>query len=139
MRDETGSDEGSQERAEDNRRNARSVPAPATTDSAAGQTKSETIYTCPMDPQIVQDHPGKCPICGMDLVKKTRTLKVESSAQTRKIAYYRSPMDPKQTSPTPRKDEMGMDYVPVYKDELSQGTNPVEGRAEIAISPRDSN
>ena len=110
-------------------------PAPATTDSAAGQTKSETIYTCPMDPQIVQDHPGKCPICGMDLVKKTRTLKVESSAQTRKIAYYRSPMDPKQTSPTPRKDEMGMDYVPVYKDELSQGTNPVEGRAEIAISP----
>lgn len=26
------------------------------------------LYTCPMHPQIVQDHPGKCPICGMDLV-----------------------------------------------------------------------
>ncbi len=32
----------------------------------------ETIrYTCPMDPQVMQDHPGTCPICGMDLVKTT--------------------------------------------------------------------
>ena len=28
-------------------------------------------YTCPMHPQIVQDKPGTCPICGMDLVKKS--------------------------------------------------------------------
>ncbi len=27
-------------------------------------------YTCPMHPTIVQDKPGTCPICGMDLVKK---------------------------------------------------------------------
>lgn len=26
-------------------------------------------YTCPMHPQITQDAPGTCPICGMDLVK----------------------------------------------------------------------
>ncbi|MEQ1653430.1 MAG: heavy metal translocating P-type ATPase [Hyphomicrobium sp.] len=26
-----------------------------------------TMYTCPMDPQIVQDGPGTCPICGMAL------------------------------------------------------------------------
>jgi len=25
------------------------------------------MYTCPMDPEIVQDHPGDCPICGMAL------------------------------------------------------------------------
>lgn len=30
----------------------------------------EEAYTCPMHPQIVQDKPGSCPICGMDLVKK---------------------------------------------------------------------
>ncbi|KAA3440277.1 efflux RND transporter periplasmic adaptor subunit [Rufibacter hautae] len=30
-------------------------------------------YTCPMHPQIVQDKPGSCPICGMDLVAKQPT------------------------------------------------------------------
>ena len=32
------------------------------------ETALETTYTCPMHPQIVQDEPGTCPICGMDLV-----------------------------------------------------------------------
>lgn len=27
-----------------------------------------TQYTCPMHPEIVQNHSGSCPICGMDLV-----------------------------------------------------------------------
>ncbi|MES1220589.1 MAG: heavy metal-binding domain-containing protein, partial [Bacteroidota bacterium] len=27
-------------------------------------------YTCPMHSEIIRDKPGKCPICGMDLVKK---------------------------------------------------------------------
>ncbi|MCF7792863.1 MAG: efflux RND transporter periplasmic adaptor subunit [Candidatus Cloacimonetes bacterium] len=29
---------------------------------------AEGYYTCPMHPTIVQDEPGDCPICGMDLV-----------------------------------------------------------------------
>lgn len=28
------------------------------------------LYTCPMHPFIIQDKPGSCPICGMELVKK---------------------------------------------------------------------
>ena len=28
----------------------------------------EEIWTCSMHPQIRMDHPGKCPICGMDLI-----------------------------------------------------------------------
>lgn len=25
-------------------------------------------YTCPMHPQVIKDEPGKCPLCGMDLI-----------------------------------------------------------------------
>ncbi|MEP6737042.1 MAG: heavy metal-binding domain-containing protein [Chryseolinea sp.] len=32
-----------------------------------------TKYTCPMHHSVIQDGPGKCPICGMDLVPKTQS------------------------------------------------------------------
>jgi Cu+-exporting ATPase len=32
---------------------------------------SKAIYTCPMHPEIEQDHPGPCPKCGMALELKT--------------------------------------------------------------------
>lgn len=35
----------------------------------------------------------------------------------RAVLYYRNPMGLPDTSPVPRKDSMGMDYVPVYADE----------------------
>jgi Cu(I)/Ag(I) efflux system membrane fusion protein len=37
----------------------------------------------------------------------------------RKIKYYRNPMGLPDTSPVPKKDSMGMDYIPVYEDEDS--------------------
>ncbi|MBI5588204.1 MAG: efflux RND transporter periplasmic adaptor subunit [Deltaproteobacteria bacterium] len=40
----------------------------------------------------------------------------------RKVLYYRHPMDPKVTSPAPMKDNMGMDYIPVYEDEAPRKT-----------------
>ena len=33
-----------------------------------------TIYTCPMHPEIRQDHPGNCPLCGMTLEPVVPTL-----------------------------------------------------------------
>ena len=33
-------------------------------------TALKTIYTCSMHPEIVQDKPGKCPKCGMNLTAK---------------------------------------------------------------------
>jgi Cu(I)/Ag(I) efflux system membrane fusion protein len=41
------------------------------------------------------------------------------AAGERHIAYYRHPMGLPDTSPEPAKDEMGMDYIPVYEDEIS--------------------
>ncbi|CAG0991622.1 Cation efflux system protein CusB [Geobacteraceae bacterium] len=38
-----------------------------------------------------------------------------SAKQERKILYYRNPMGLPDTSPTPKKDPMGMDYIPVYE------------------------
>ena len=50
----------------------------------------------------------------------------------RKIAYYRSPMDPSVHSTGPAKDSMGMDFVPVYEDERAGGA--VKGRAVVSLS-----
>jgi Cu(I)/Ag(I) efflux system membrane fusion protein len=35
----------------------------------------------------------------------------------RKILYYRNPMGLPDTSPEPKKDSMGMDYIAVYEDD----------------------
>ena len=99
--------------------------------SEAPRAAARDLYVCPMHPTITSDHPGDCPICGMKLV-----LAAAEKAGPRKIAFYRSPMDPKQTSPSPRKDEMGMDYLPVYADEAKGGGAPVEGLATVNIDPQ---
>jgi Cu(I)/Ag(I) efflux system membrane fusion protein len=47
-----------------------SAPAAATATPTASEPAA-IKYQCPMHPSIVQNHPGKCPICGMDLVPMT--------------------------------------------------------------------
>jgi Cu+-exporting ATPase len=37
-----------------------------------------TIYTCPMHPEVRQDHPGNCPICGMTLEPVMPSLQDEN-------------------------------------------------------------
>jgi Cu(I)/Ag(I) efflux system membrane fusion protein len=41
-------------------------------DHASSSEGNDTVtrWTCPMHPQIVEEEPGTCPICGMDLVEK---------------------------------------------------------------------
>ena len=48
-------------------------------DKHAQHLEATTKYTCPMHPQIIQDKPGTCPICGMDLVKMDITTGVDGS------------------------------------------------------------
>jgi Cu+-exporting ATPase len=35
------------------------------------QAQGKPMYTCPMNPEVLQDHPGSCPKCGMALELKT--------------------------------------------------------------------
>jgi Cu(I)/Ag(I) efflux system membrane fusion protein len=47
------------------------------------------------------------------------TSAATAGAATRKIKYYRNPMGLPDTSPTPKKDSMGMDYIAVYEGDDS--------------------
>ena len=40
---------------------------PATSAAVPMEAPAGTIYTCPMHPEVQQDHPGNCPKCGMSL------------------------------------------------------------------------
>ena len=83
--------------------------------SKPAQTASQpkTLYTCGMHPQIIQDHPGDCPICGMHL-EPVRKEAAPSAERT--IKFYKSTMMPGEISQKPGKDSMGMEMVPVYEE-----------------------
>ena len=66
----------------------------AATDAATVASKPAEVWTCSMHPQIRQPKPGKCPICGMDLVlatggdqmATTGEREIELSPAARKLA-----------------------------------------------------
>ena len=88
-----------------------SAPAPAEAALEHAGKHLDPTYQCPMHPEVTSKEPGECPVCGMDLVP----IKATAAEPAREPLYYRHPHDPAVTSPVPRKDEMGMDFVPVYR------------------------
>ena len=44
------------------------------------------IYTCPMHPEVEQDHPGACPKCGMTLEPKDVGAEEEEQRETRSLS-----------------------------------------------------
>src|SRR6266568_5927457 len=87
--------------------------------SSAAQEKR--LYTCGMHPQVIQDKPGNCPICGMKLtpIRKQNVERGSVERTERKIKYYKSTMNPGETRQTPGKDSMGMEMAPVYEEEAA--------------------
>lgn len=74
--------------------------------------KKATGYHCPMHPQVKDDHPGNCPICGMKLVPDEAPAATQPSGR---ILYYRDPKQPDFKSDKPGiNPETGNDLVPVY-------------------------
>ena len=91
------------------------------------------VHKCPMKdcPMSIKAHikPGErliCPVCG-EIIATTAAAK-----KTGKVLYYRNPMNPQATSPVPMKDSMGMDYIPVYEENVSVATG---GGSIVTISP----
>ena len=96
-------------------------------EKGAGETpETVQLYTCGMCPQVVQEGPGTCPICKMDLTPMKASTAGAETPQTgdggeRSIAYWVAPMDPTYIRDKPGKSPMGMDLVPVHEDELGEG------------------
>jgi membrane fusion protein, copper/silver efflux system len=51
-----------------------------------------------------------------------------------KLLFYRNPMNPAITSPVPAKDEMGMDYLPVYEDDDKAPAKSIQQQADDFFS-----
>jgi RND family efflux transporter MFP subunit len=126
----------------------------------AGEEAAGEKYTCGMHPWIITDKPGDCPICAMKLTKIDKQPGANTTqpgaaspkreaddffadldpkgarpAGERKILFYRNPMNAMVISPTPAKDEIGMDYVPVYEDEAAPpgAVAAAEGLATVRV------
>ncbi len=58
----------------------------------------------------------------------------EGAKPERKLLYYRNPMGLPDTSPVPKKDPMGMDYIPVYEGGDEAADNDPAAAGQIRIS-----
>jgi Cu(I)/Ag(I) efflux system membrane fusion protein/cobalt-zinc-cadmium efflux system membrane fusion protein len=86
-------------------------------------SESTELYSCGMHPHVVQEGPGTCPICGMELTavragkSPAAASAPKAASREKKVKYWVAPMDPTYISDKPGKSPMGMDLVPVYENE----------------------
>lgn len=98
--------------------------------TAGSKTSEEQFYTCGMHPQIIQNKPGNCPVCGMKLTPVRKQGTAAAPTGERKVKFYKSTMNPGETSPVPAKDSMGMEMVPVYEPAAGESDSNL-----IAVDP----
>lgn len=96
-------------------------------EGAVASAEIGQLWTCGMHPQVIQDRPGTCPICGMALTPVAGSGAAQQIASgERKVKYWWDPMmSPPYISDQPGTSPMGMELVPVYEDEVSAGSTLV--------------
>ena len=83
------------------------------------------LYTCPMHPEVKSDKPGKCPKCGMELVKVKAGKEKETESENNKDASetgYTCPMHPQVHSDT-------AGTCPICGMQLEKVKSPLEPKA----------
>jgi RND family efflux transporter MFP subunit len=104
-----------------------------TSDATSTGERKILYWQCSMHPEVKSDKPGKCPICGMDLVPiYAAEAKPASASQERKILYWQDAMNPDRHYDKPGKAPDGMDLVPVYAESQGAGGKVPEGAFKIA-------
>lgn len=67
---------------------------------------------------------------GREAPPQAASVEAGASPEAGKILYYRNPMGLADTSPVPKQDSMGMDYIPVYENEARAEPGTVQVGAE---------
>jgi CopA family copper-resistance protein len=78
------------------------------------KTKQQTFYTCVMHPQIHENKPGNCPICGMTLIK-------EKSKTAKKIVVKKPTSETKKVIPETKKE---IPDLPIQKSVIKTKIKP---------------
>lgn len=92
--------------------------------STSAPAEKKQLWTCGMHPNVIQDQPGICPICHMDLEPMRDVPGADEAASSeRKIRYWwDASTNPPFISDKPGQSPAGIDLVPVYEDEVAGGT-----------------
>jgi Cu(I)/Ag(I) efflux system membrane fusion protein len=102
------------------------MTAPAKFSQANGVVTVETnLYAPGRWAVIVSGVANGKPMKGSVVVKAVMKSVEPPPPANRKLLYYRNPMGLADTSPVPKKDSMGMDYIPVYADERAKTSGAI--------------
>ncbi|MBL1279349.1 MAG: heavy metal translocating P-type ATPase [Fluviicola sp.] len=71
-------------------------------------------YTCPMHPEVLQDEPGSCPKCGMDLVVIESSQKEEKSSCCSSGDDHKHSHEDKSSKHPTKVDGNGVFYCPMH-------------------------
>ncbi len=86
------------------------------------KARQDFYYTCVMHPEIHEAKPGKCPKCGMDLIKakekKTKKEVIKKETSSGSIPKKNAEVVPKKTVVTPKEPEK--ETVTMVKEEVKE-------------------
>ncbi len=123
-------------------RQAADAASMAVATPTAAQTSGAPIYyqdpdgkpfysLTPMKTKDGRDYQGVPAAADISFEEASAPEAAPTAPMDRKIKYYRNPMGLPDTSPTPKKDSMGMDYIPVYEGEDSDDGSVKLSRGRI--------